>query len=132
MGLLSYIRLLRIRDWLAYFLIVTFGFLVSKGYAYSPISISAFYLLVFLMLGFGFSINDCFDVESDRLNKLKQNPVAKKELEFKRAFLFSCTFFPGLFLLFSTFKAKIKTVFRRPFSRFILWCFSLPFTVSSV
>jgi len=89
MGLLSYIRLLRIRDWLAYFLIVTFGFLVSKGYAYSLISISAFYLLVFLMLGFGFSINDCFDVESDRLNKLKQNPVAKKEIEFKRAFLFS-------------------------------------------
>jgi len=89
MKLYDYLCLLRIRNWLGYFLIATLGFLLSKGFMYSPSEIFIFYLLIFLYLGFSFSINDCFDIEEDKFNKLKRNPIVEGKLKFKNALIFS-------------------------------------------
>ncbi len=84
-----YLHQLRIRNWLGYFLIATFGFVISGGYTHSFMEIIVFYLMIFLYLGFSFSINNCFDVEEDKLNRSKKNPVASGELDFRNALLFS-------------------------------------------
>lgn len=89
MKLYDYLCLLRIRNWLGYFLIATLGFLFSKGFIYTPSEIFIFYLLIFLYLGFSFSINDCFDIEEDKFNKLKRNLIVEGKLKFKNALIFS-------------------------------------------
>lgn len=83
-----YLNLLRIRNWLGYFLIATFGFVISKGYTNSFIEVFLFYIILIFYLGFSFSINNCFDVKEDRL-KLKKNPIATGKLIFKNSFFFS-------------------------------------------
>ncbi|MBU4255933.1 MAG: UbiA family prenyltransferase [Candidatus Thermoplasmatota archaeon] len=89
MAALPYLRLLRIRDWLAYFLVATFGFIFSKGYIHSFTEISIFYLMIFLYLGFSFSINECFDIKEDKLDISKKNPIVMGELSLKNALIFS-------------------------------------------
>jgi len=84
-----YVRLLRIRNWLGYFLLSVLGFIVAEGFSYPILDICVLYLLVILFLGFSFTINDCFDVEEDKLDSSKRNPVATGELPFKKGFFFS-------------------------------------------
>ncbi len=85
----SYIRMLRIKDWLAYFLIAIFGFVVSKGFLFSPTSITIFFTMISLFLAFSFSINNCFDIKEDKLTKSAKNPLAMGKIGLKNALIFS-------------------------------------------
>ena len=84
-----YFKLLRIKDWRGYFLITTLGFVISKGFLFPIRDIIIFYALSFLLLAFGFSINDCFDTKEDRLDKDKKNPIALKKISFRNGLIFS-------------------------------------------
>ena len=84
-----YFKLLRIKDWRGYFLIATLGFVISKGFLFPIRDIIIFYALSFLLLAFGFSINDCFDIKEDRLDKDKKNPIALKKISLRNGLIFS-------------------------------------------
>ena len=84
----SYFRLLRVTDWCGFFLIALFGFVLSDWFLYPVIDSIIFFLILFLFLGFGFSVNDCFDVKEDKLSK-KKNPIARGKISFENALIFS-------------------------------------------
>jgi len=84
-----YLRLLRIRDWRAYFLMAVMGFIIGEGYFSSGAEIVVFWTVTFLILGFGFSINDCFDTIEDQHTLGRKNPISEKEISFKEGFTFS-------------------------------------------
>ncbi len=84
----SYFKLLRIRGWIAFFLMTLFGFMISDWFLYPAIDTGILFLILLLFLGFSFSINDCFDVKEDKSSK-KKNPIARGKISFRRALLFS-------------------------------------------
>ena len=88
-NLKSYIKLLRIRDWRGYFLITLFGFLISQGFLFPLKDIILFFVIVFLLLAFGFSINVCFDLKEDKYLKELANPIVNKEIKFKNSLILS-------------------------------------------
>ena len=93
--------MLRIRNWLGYFLIATLGYVIfAKLNAYISKTIF-FYVLVCLYLGFSFSINNCFDIKEDSLKRKKNNPVAMGEMKQKNGIVFSLLLaLLGIFLSF--------------------------------
>ena len=88
-NLKSFFKFLRIRDATGYFLIAALGFILAKGFLFPAKDIFLFWLISFLLLGFGFSINNCFDQKEDKLDKTKKNPIVLKEISFKKGFIFS-------------------------------------------
>ena len=88
-SLKAYFRLLRIRDWRAYFLIALFGFLFSKGFLFPLKEIIIFWTIVFLLLAFGFSVNDCFDTKEDKYHLEKENLLVTKKISFPQGLVFS-------------------------------------------
>jgi len=84
-----YFRLLRISGWKGYLLFVFLGFLLSGEFLNSFFDIFLFFLTIALYLGFSFSINECFDTEEDKLSEFKKNPIARGEIDYKKAFVFS-------------------------------------------
>lgn len=95
----SYFKFLRIRDATGYFLIVALGFILARGFLFPAKNIFLFWLISFLLLGFGFSINNCFDQKEDQLDQTKKNPIVLKEISFKKGFIFSIlTGLIGLYL----------------------------------
>jgi len=97
----AYLKMLRIRNWLGYFLITTLGYIIfTKLNAYISETIF-FYVLVCLYLGFSFSINNCFNIKEDTLKRKKNNPVAMREIEQKEGMIFSLLLvLLGIFLSF--------------------------------
>jgi 4-hydroxybenzoate polyprenyltransferase len=83
-----------------YFLMALFGFLLAQGFLFSIKDIVIFWAIVFFLLAFGFSINDCFDQREDKIDKTKKNPIVSKEIGFRRALGFSF-FLAGLGLILS-------------------------------
>lgn len=55
----------------------------------NPLDILIFSLMISAFVGFSFAINDCFDVEEDRLKESRNNPVASGEITKRRALVFS-------------------------------------------
>ena len=106
-NLKSYLKLLRTSDARGYFLLAIFGFLLAKGFLSSPGEIFIFWLIVFLFLGFGFSINDCFDQKEDSFDPTKKNPIVLKKISFKRALFFSISLIILGLILTSFFGLKI-------------------------
>ncbi|OIO40099.1 hypothetical protein AUJ10_03880 [Candidatus Pacearchaeota archaeon CG1_02_31_27] len=101
----SYFKLLRIVDARGYFLLALFGFFLAKGFLFPLKDILLFWLIVFLLSGFSFSINDCFDQREDRFDKKKRNPIVLKEISFKKALIFSLLL--AVFgLIFASFSGK--------------------------
>ena len=88
-NLKSYFELLRIKNWRGYFLIASLGFVISKGFLFSLKDIIIFYTIVLLFLGFGFSVNDCFDAKEDELDKDKKNPIVLKKISLRKGLAFS-------------------------------------------
>jgi len=88
-NLKPYLELIRIRNWLGYFLMATLGFVISKGFLFPLKDIIIFYATISLLLAFAFSVNDCFDLKEDRLDKNKKNPIVSKKIELKRGLAFS-------------------------------------------
>jgi len=88
-NLKSYFNLLRIKNWRGYFLIALLGFVISEGFLFSLRDIFIFFAIVLLLLGSGFSVNDCFDTKEDELDKDKKNPIVLKEITFRSGLSFS-------------------------------------------
>jgi len=84
-----YLKLLRVKGWHAYLGFAILGFVVVQGFLGQLVDIIIFFLMVSTYLGFSFAINDCFDMDEDALNNLRRNPIATKEIEQKKAILFS-------------------------------------------
>jgi len=102
-----YLKLLRIRDWRAYFLMALFGFVVSKGFLFPLKDIAIFASIILLFLAFGFAINDSFDAKEDEYKKRGTSPLVSKELNFKNSLIFA-TLLALLGLIFSlTFGLKV-------------------------
>ncbi|MBU0546733.1 UbiA prenyltransferase family protein [Patescibacteria group bacterium] len=98
-NLKPYFKLLRLKDAKGYFLMALFGFILVKGFLFLFEDIIAFWAIIFSLLGFGFSINDCFDLKEDKMDRTKKNPIVLKEISFKKSFFFSIFFATlGLFL----------------------------------
>ncbi len=88
-NLKTYAKLLRIIDARGYVLLALFGFFLAKGFLFPPKDIVVFWAIILSLLGFGFSINDCFDQKEDKFDKTKKNPLVAKEISFKMALTFS-------------------------------------------
>lgn len=84
-----YIKLLRMKAWYAFFLLAFLGYAISGGVVVNPLDILIFSLMISAFVGFSFAINDCFDVEEDRLKESRNNPVASGEITKRRALVFS-------------------------------------------
>lgn len=84
-----YIKLLRIKAWYAFFLLAILGYVISGGVVMNPLDILVFVLMMSAYVGFSFAINDCFDVEEDRIKESKSNPVADGEITKRGALAFS-------------------------------------------
>ena len=85
----AYLKMLRIRSWLGYFLIAALGYTISTKLNVHISETTFFYVLVCLYLGFSFSINNYFDVKEDLLKRKKSNPVAMGEIKQKEGIIFS-------------------------------------------
>ncbi|MCP6718527.1 MAG: UbiA prenyltransferase family protein [Patescibacteria group bacterium] len=84
-----YFKLLRISDWRGYILMSLFGFILAKGFLFPVKEIIVFWGIVVSFLGFGFSINDCFDTKEDVYDKTKENPLITDKASFKKSLFFS-------------------------------------------
>lgn len=84
-----YFKLLRISDWSGYVLMSLFGFILAKGFLFSVKEIIMFWTIIFSFLGFGFSINDCFDTKEDVYDKTKENPLITDKASFKKSLFFA-------------------------------------------
>jgi len=97
-NLKSFLKYYRMKDWRAYFALGVFGFVIAQGFLFPLLDVVLFFIIAVLLLAFGFSVNNFFDVKEDRekgetINLLIQN---------KKNFLFSIS--PGILGLFlSTF-----------------------------
>ncbi|HEX55102.1 MAG: hypothetical protein DRO90_00810 [Candidatus Altiarchaeales archaeon] len=89
MNFKAYLKMLRIRNWLGYFLIATLGYAIFTKLDASISETIFFYVLIFLYLGFSFSINNCFDIREDLFKKKKSNPVAMGEIKQNESIIFS-------------------------------------------
>jgi 4-hydroxybenzoate polyprenyltransferase len=85
----SYIKLVRLKAWYAFFLLAFLGFVISGGVVTNPLDILVFILMISAYVGFSFAINDCFDVEEDRLKESRNNPVASGEITRRRGLTLS-------------------------------------------
>jgi 4-hydroxybenzoate polyprenyltransferase len=65
-NLRSFLKYYRAKDWRAYFGLSILGFVVAGGYLAPPLEILLFSVIVVLLLAFGFSINNFFDIKEDR------------------------------------------------------------------
>jgi len=101
------LKFFRISDWRAYFLMALLGFLISKGFLFPLKDIIIFYFLVFLLLAFGFSINNCFDLREDKFKEDGVNPIVNNEISLKKSLFLA--FLPGILalILASLFSIKI-------------------------
>lgn len=88
-NLKPYFQLLRIKDARGCFLIAFLGFLLAHGFLFPPKDIVLFFGIVFFLIGFGFSINDCFDLKEDKLDETKNNPIVSGKITFRKALFFS-------------------------------------------
>lgn len=84
-----YLKIFRITEWRAYFLMAFLGFWIAKGFLFPPEDIFIFFIIVVSFLAFGFAVNNCFDIEEDAHRKDKLNPLAERGLKFKDTFLLS-------------------------------------------
>ena len=83
-----YLKLMRIEGW-GYSYMSVIGLIIAVGLARPFWEIMVFMSMVFAYLGFCFAINQSSDIEEDRLNKCKKNPVAMGELSKKNALIFT-------------------------------------------
>jgi len=99
----SFLKYYRMRDWRAYFGLSVLGFVVAKGFLAPPLDILLFSIMVVLLLAFGFSVNNFFDIKEDK----EKGEVKNLLVQNKKNFLFSVS--PGILALFlsSYFGAEI-------------------------
>ncbi len=84
-----YIKLLRMKTWYAFFLLIFLGFVLSEGFITQLLDIFIFVLMISGFVGFSFAINDSFDIAEDQMKESRKNPVAEGEIPLRRAKVFS-------------------------------------------
>ena len=62
----SFLKYYRMKDWRAYFGLGLLGFVVARGFLAPPLDMSLFSIIGILLLAFGFSVNNFFDIKEDR------------------------------------------------------------------
>ncbi len=122
-NLRPYLKLSRINNWRGYFLGGVFGFLLAEGWRGSIFDIIYLFVIGILLLTFGFSINDLFDVKGDRFKKDK-NLIIGKIIGVKRAFLFS--FFSGALGLVLSLHFGLKAFLDALLAVFLTFIYSAP------
>lgn len=83
-----YFNLMRVWDGLGFMMIGLLGIFLSGVYLNGSYDISRYVLLLFFYIAFSFSINACFDVKEDNIAN-KNNPIAKGQISFNSALVFS-------------------------------------------
>lgn len=83
------LKLLRVKEWRAFILILLFGFLASQAFDSHWLKIILFFIMSFLFLAYGYLINDCFDTQEDSFDKNKINLILLGKASFLKGFLFS-------------------------------------------
>ena len=117
-------RFLRVKDWRAYLLIAFLGFILAKGFIFPLKEVFLFWLINFLFLGFGFSINECFDVKEDRYHKEKEKVFIGKKLSFQKGIILS--FFISLLTLILSALINLKVFLFSLISLFLGLFYSAP------
>lgn len=99
----SILKYYRAKDWRAYFFLGLFGFIIAKGFLFPLLDIALFFIIGILLLAFGFSVNNFFDIKEDKEKGEAKNLLIQN----KRNFLFSIS--PGILALLLSiyFGAKI-------------------------
>ena len=123
LNLRPYLKLARISDWRGYFLGGTFGFLLAIGWRAPLGDIISLFVIGILLLTFGFSINDFFDVEGDKLKKDKIIIIGKK-VSVKRAFFFSL--FSAVLGLALSLRLGFMAFFDAFLAVFLVFLYSVP------
>jgi len=92
-NLKSFLKFYRIKDWRAYFSLGIFGFIIAKGFLFPLLDIILFLIISILLLAFGFSVNNFFDIKEDKEKGEKVDLLAQN----KKNFLLSIS--PGILAL---------------------------------
>ena len=92
-NLQSFLKYYRMKDWRGYFFMGVFGFIVAKGFLFPFLDIILFFIIGVLLLAFGFSINNFFDIKEDR----EKGEVKNLLIQNKKNFFFSVS--PGILAL---------------------------------
>ena len=90
----SLVKFYRMKDWRAYFSLCFLGFIVAQGYSAEILDIVIFIVVGLLLLAFGFSINNFFDIKEDKL----KGEIKKLLIQNKKTFFLSV--FPGVLAIF--------------------------------
>ncbi len=93
-NLRSFLRYYRMKDWRAYLGLGFFGFVVARGFLFPLLDILFFLIIGVLLLAFGFSINNFFDIKEDR----EKGEVKDLLIQNKKNFFLSVS--PGILALF--------------------------------
>jgi len=92
--MISLIKFYRMKDWRAYFALGFLGFIVAQGYLSPFLDIILFVIVGVLLLAFGFSVNNFFDIKEDR----EKGEIKSLLIQNKKNFLLSVS--PGILALF--------------------------------
>lgn len=90
----SFLKYYRMKDWRAYFGLGVLGFVIAKGFLAPPLDILLFLIIGLLLLAFGFSINNFFDIEEDK----EKGEVKNLLVQNKKNFFLSVS--PGILAFF--------------------------------
>jgi len=101
-NLKSFLKYYRMKDWRAYFGLGVFGFVVARGFLFPFLDIALFLIIGGLLLAFGFSVNNFFDVKEDR----EKGEIKNFLIQNKKNFLFSLL--PGIIALFLSIYFGVK------------------------
>lgn len=93
-NLRSFLRYYRMKDWRAYFGLVVLGFVLAQGFLSPPLEISLFFIICLLLLAFGFSVNNFFDIKEDK----EKGEIKNFLIQNRKNFFLSVS--PGLLALF--------------------------------
>ena len=105
----SLIKFYRMKDWRAYFSLGFLGFIVAQGYSAQISDIVIFAVIGLLLLAFGFSINNFFDIKEDKVKIVEHSFVSRSRLarteEVKKLLIqnkktFFLSVFPGILAIF--------------------------------
>jgi 4-hydroxybenzoate polyprenyltransferase len=81
------------KDWRAYFGLGVLGFVLAQGFLSPPLDILLFLIIGLLLLAFGFSVNNFFDIEEDK----EKGEVKNFLVQNKKNFFLSVS--PGILAL---------------------------------
>lgn len=103
----SLLKYYRVKDWRAYFSLAVFGFIIAKGFLSPILDIVFFFIVNVLLLAFGFSVNNFFDIKEDKeKDRSSTKKIGGGLVQNKKNFLFSVS--PGILALFLSFYFGFK------------------------